>query len=373
MLDIHKDDAPPPKVQFTHSLLPSYIDPQNVTTKKKPFSIFNANPFSHTLELILPEEVYELVRARLETANDDAIPRPQYARVYMKLEDLLCGEFFIQYVKMGNIMMRSEGRTNVDNIFTLYEGVLRLELDRPTYERCGLQGSPMEDGGRKHQKARWVVEYDLRAPSMLHGKKGFSRLLWAAQNVLNGSLKWLFYDLSQEGKDAGTMDTKEPLSAHHPSLHTIVPDILGMGDVSTPELDISHLSSSYDEEASLALLEWLHLVSLDSPRIMASDRIDPFLARYEVPDLGSGSQTRNLVRVRYKGFIPPQFVRSVFLAVRKQGLKIAKDDHDGEGGTTNGEEKRWFAVSGKGFGRTGGGWYTVMQFAGRDTLAWEGL
>jgi ribonuclease P/MRP protein subunit RPP40 len=114
------------------------------------------------LDLILPEEVYELVRARLEDVDSPAFGRGQYARVYMKLEEVLAGDFFKQYVKMGNIMMRSEGRANVDNIFTLYEGVLRLDLDRPTYERCGLQGQPREDGGRKHQKARWGMSLSQR-------------------------------------------------------------------------------------------------------------------------------------------------------------------------------------------------------------------
>lgn len=40
-----------------------------------------------------------------------------------------------------------------------------------------------------------VVEINLRLPSMLHGKKGFDRLVWAAKNVLNQSLTWLFVDL----------------------------------------------------------------------------------------------------------------------------------------------------------------------------------
>jgi hypothetical protein len=31
---------------------------------------------------------------------------------------------------------------------------------------------------------------------MLHGKRGFERVVWAAKNVLNRSLTWLFYDLS---------------------------------------------------------------------------------------------------------------------------------------------------------------------------------
>jgi ribonuclease P/MRP protein subunit RPP40 len=52
-------------------------------------------------------------------------------------------------------MMLSEGRPLVDDVFSLYEGVVRLELDRPTYERCGLQGKPIEDGGKKHKKSRW--------------------------------------------------------------------------------------------------------------------------------------------------------------------------------------------------------------------------
>lgn len=43
-----------------------------------------------------------------------------------------------------------------------------------------------------------VVEYNLRLPSMLHGKKGFERLVWAAKTVLNNSLQWLFFDLNDD-------------------------------------------------------------------------------------------------------------------------------------------------------------------------------
>lgn len=30
---------------------------------------------------------------------------------------------------------------------------------------------------------------------MLHGKKGFERIVWAFKNVLNASRTWLFHDL----------------------------------------------------------------------------------------------------------------------------------------------------------------------------------
>lgn len=75
-------------------------------------------------------------------------------------------------------------------------------------------GKPIRGGGRKHVKARYrnspyrtrmgerklknwitVVEINLRLPSMLHGKKGFERIVWACTNVLNHSVDWLFCDL----------------------------------------------------------------------------------------------------------------------------------------------------------------------------------
>jgi hypothetical protein len=43
-----------------------------------------------------------------------------------------------------------------------------------------------------------VVEINLRLPSMLHGKKGFERIVWAFKNALTTSVTWLFYDLSAE-------------------------------------------------------------------------------------------------------------------------------------------------------------------------------
>ena len=39
-----------------------------------------------------------------------------------------------------------------------------------------------------------MIEIDLRKPSMLHGKKGFERIVWAFKNVLNQAVTWLFYD-----------------------------------------------------------------------------------------------------------------------------------------------------------------------------------
>lgn len=40
---------------------------------------------------------------------------------------------------------------------------------------------------------------------MLHGKKGFERIVWAFKNVLNHSLTWLFHDVQNpEQPPSGT-------------------------------------------------------------------------------------------------------------------------------------------------------------------------
>jgi ribonucleases P/MRP protein subunit RPP40 len=91
------------------------------------------------------------------------------------------------------------------------------------YERAGLAGKAIQDGGRKHIKTRYgekarlllviegrcswscvVVEIDLRQSSMVHGKRGFERIVWAAKNILNQPATWLFYDFRSRQTDNGS-------------------------------------------------------------------------------------------------------------------------------------------------------------------------
>jgi ribonuclease P/MRP protein subunit RPP40 len=73
----------------------------------------------------------------------------------MKPVDLISGEFFNSYIKAGNIIMLSEGRSGTDNVLSLSDGVMRIEVDKPTYEKMGLEGKAVGGEGRKHVKARF--------------------------------------------------------------------------------------------------------------------------------------------------------------------------------------------------------------------------
>ncbi|KAF2198656.1 hypothetical protein GQ43DRAFT_443139, partial [Delitschia confertaspora ATCC 74209] len=376
MFDFTNPSTPSPKCYFTHSLLSSYVDPTHLPNKKQPFSTISKQPFSHNLDLVLPEEIYDIVRNDLflasqpqlqpQNINTNTATSPvnlQYARVYMKLGDILSGDFFNQHVKQGNIALLSSGRPNIDDshIFSLRAGILRIELDRATYERCGLQGRPIEDGGKKHKKARFVVEYDLKASSAVAGKKGFQRLMRATETVLNKTVTWLFCDLDGNGLKEG------PILKHQPVIYNVQPSETRMEDVLVPRLHKNILEEVVkDQDECLELLEWLHLVSLKSPRLFSTDSISEFLSRYRVPDFTDGSSDgrtiRNIVRLRWRGFITPEFVKEVYLLLSKKGM----------GGAANEEESRakWFALTANSF-EGYGGCYTIMQFKGRETLVWE--
>ena len=88
-------------------------------------------------------------------------------------------------------------------------------MDKESYERAGLVGKPDGVKGKRGTKPRWskseiqfmdlilicgiVVEINLRLPSMLHGKKGFDRILYAFKNVLDNPVTWLFCDMRSTG------------------------------------------------------------------------------------------------------------------------------------------------------------------------------
>jgi hypothetical protein len=143
----------------------------------------------------------KLVEVKLQELST----RFTYSKVSMSLIQIVTGDFFDHYIKKGNILLISEGRHQIDNRYYIKDGILKLELDRSTYQRCGLVGAPVRSAGRVHVKSRYLVERDLRQASMVKGKKAFDRLIWAFSRVLTDSVSWLFIDL-QQGEKGGNLN-----------------------------------------------------------------------------------------------------------------------------------------------------------------------
>lgn len=147
-------------------------------------------------------------------------PAPEFCRVTMTLLQVLQGDFFTEYIKIGDVNMLSRGRTDLDNVFTLKDGRLTMFLDKETYERAGLVGKPHGAKGNRGLRPRWVVEFDLRSPSMLHGRPGFDRLVYACKNTLTEPLTWLFCNLSNKSKSWPCKFACLPMLLHYTLLNT---------------------------------------------------------------------------------------------------------------------------------------------------------
>lgn len=317
--------------------------------------------------------------------------------------------------------MLSEGRRGIDPIFSICEGILRLEVDKPTYERLGLSAGGVirsitstHGEGKKHEKSRFAIEIDLRSPKMVQGTKGWERVVWACKNVLNWSLTWLFVDFTVRGKkemepsgskgddaptNSPTATMKEegenPLQPFAPTLFTISPEIHKMSNVLVPiwptpiqKFNNNNKKSSTttptnptpDPIQSTELLEWISLAILGSPRITADDVMDSYLCRYSVPsssfvgEQSPGSEeeekqeklsSQQISRFRWRGLVHPGFVMRVVLAALK--ASGGNSSSSGGGGTNGEDHHQWMAMSAAGFDGEG---YTVLIHDG-ECVTWE--
>ena len=66
------------------------------------------------------------------------------------------------------------------------------------------------------------------------------------------------------------------------------------------------------QEHCAALSEWLAMVALESPRVIAGDTVDPVLSRYSVPDVDDSAPS-DLVISKWHGFISSQWITQLFI------------------------------------------------------------
>ena len=144
---------------------------------------------------------------------------------------------------------------------------------------------------------------------MLHGKKGFERIVWAFKNVLNASLTWLFHDFQNSDFSS---ENPDPLAKHHPFRETPAPLIKYINDAKVPPSFVTSQATPEDEDWAVEIHEWLSLVVLQSPGVEDGDDIDPYLCRYQVPG-GEAAEVYDLVSVTWTGFLPGSWIRRLFV------------------------------------------------------------
>ena len=85
--------------------------------------------------------------------------------------------------------------------------------------------------------------------------------------------------------------------------------------LAVPEDVMSKGGRSLLEDHATELYEWLALVRLGSPRVLADDRIDPYLSSYSPPSSFGEPSPSAICKLRWEGFLSPQFLRKILVEV----------------------------------------------------------
>ncbi|KAK6363669.1 hypothetical protein TWF730_001089 [Orbilia blumenaviensis] len=344
---------------------------------QRPYTTIHDHIYNQQVDLLLPDEICEVVQQRLS----EQLKPLQYHRIFMGPKHILEKEFYNHYIRQGNIILLSDGRVDVDDVYCLYDGKLFLFLRKETYEKAGLVGRQAAFGGRK--KERWVVEYNLREPHMVHGKKAFDRLVWSFENVFKQQNAWLFCDLNQEAIDPSSPPPEPTLKGLTPPtvLRIAAPTITHPSNpiklATFTHKPPTGKPTDYDRAIFFdwitSLHEWLALVSINSDRLNVTDSIDPLLSRYEPPideDDTSSPVTGKISKVSWRGFIPAEYILKIFNIIQEvvphnQWYSI----------TVHGFQNTPISWKGRQHNVVGGGMggenlYTILRFAGiNDTSA----
>lgn len=139
------------KMKVSQGSLPPYIDAAQPPTKKSPWHQIKELPFVHTFTMLMPDEMYQMVWTKL----DAEVKTIKYAKVIMKLHEVLEGEFFTQFIKKG---MPTPSHSAVDLSFWII--FFRDDVVAFSYACCSCILRP---SAKAHQRTLcWLIALRLR-------------------------------------------------------------------------------------------------------------------------------------------------------------------------------------------------------------------
>lgn len=97
IFDFAGNDAVESKMRVSRGSLPPYVDVAQPPTKRSPWRQIKELPFVHTFTILMPDETYQMIWNKL----DAEVKTVKYAKMIMKLQEVLEGDFFTEYIKKG--------------------------------------------------------------------------------------------------------------------------------------------------------------------------------------------------------------------------------------------------------------------------------
>ncbi|KAJ3086854.1 Ribonuclease P protein subunit p40, partial [Quaeritorhiza haematococci] len=246
-------------------------------------------------------------------------------------------------------LSRQAGVMSDDVVAVLPSGVLWLNLNKDVYEQLGLAGRPLklptkevrygemtnENDSQRQPLAMAirplianlstiflasylpsVVEIDFKGDGFKTGSKYLERVKWAFTHVLTYSLE---LDVALNIDDPGELDFPSDSSPQKMNINPTTQTHENLNVPSPSHFNIAHFGAGEDGEAKrvqiLELIEWIGMVSCISPRISASDRVDPFVAVYAAPD---PSELGNVQCTTWEGCLGVGFIEDVLIELQQK-------------------------------------------------------
>ncbi|ESK96471.1 ribonuclease p protein subunit [Moniliophthora roreri MCA 2997] len=201
-------------------------------------------------------------------------------------------------------------------------GVLSLSVSGDTYQTLGLVGKRIAFGKGKSKRGdgRHVISIPLQAHLESEknrarrdtGLKTLEARRQRQQGLPGDSPTWqvLCSSSSEETLSAVVAQHLESTAVKEVSCHKSKRENMVIPVIQIPAQPSKRDAESVENEEDLrkGLFEWVGMAGLGSQRLLANDRVDPFVAVYDAP---TPNVVGTVTHLRWSGFLPPSFVQAV--------------------------------------------------------------
>lgn len=255
-----------------------------------------AHPFTKQLDIVFPAS------DELEKALTSL--KPTYCKRRCTLVEFLD---FASKSPDGNITAMPSTSECVDTWCIDPRGVLTLCVSKSLYEQLGLVGKKLPFKGCPEQYViRIPVRQEIESVAV-RAKQKAALKLWDELRE-NGSGKWeVVYCQADIMMQPGTSESHEavivqPHICRSTDIHVPVPALAPLPEESTED---------WDERIS-DLFEWVGMACLGAQRLKANDRVNPYVAVYEVP---APSYIGDVTQITWATFLHQSFINDALETV----------------------------------------------------------
>ncbi|KAJ7105471.1 ribonuclease P 40kDa subunit-domain-containing protein [Mycena crocata] len=269
-----------------------------------------AHPFTQQLDVVFPADgdgaaALHAALSALETA---------YVKADMALGVLVAQSgAFVNSVELKSTltMLTANADIDEDDSWCLDpRGLLTLHTSKPTFQTLGLPGTKLPF---KTHADEYTVPLPLHPSAPNRPKRDAALRAWDSRRGRPWSVLYSANDVpatTQFAAANGHAELVRFVKCEAPA---------GLNDVRVPVVSLPQRPQPTDGEAMedweadlSALIEWVGMAGLGAQRLAANDRADAYVAVYAPP---APTVIGDVNRLRWRGFLHPEFVQRVLDAV----------------------------------------------------------